>query len=135
MTARPAPLSKPQPRLRVISGRGSRTPALAPWLVFSLVAVMSFLGLAVTRTALDRTAVELQRLDEQIAEQTSLNQRLRLEIARLESPVRIAPLASEMGMVYPDQHHRLMVAGVLPADAPDDPRWVGIDRLEALSAP
>jgi cell division protein FtsL len=103
--------------------------------VFSLVAVVSFLGLAVTRTALDRTAIEGQSLDSQIAEQISLNQRLRLEIARLESPARIAPLAAEMGMVYPDQHHRLLVAGVLPSDAPADPRWVGIDRPQALSAP
>jgi cell division protein FtsL len=118
------------PGLRVIIGRGSRHQPLAPWLVFSVVAVIAFLGMILTRTSLDRASIELTSIERQLAEATSLNQRLRLEIARLESPARVAPAAQELGMVYPQTSNRLVVEGVLPLTV-SDPRWSDLTGIAA----
>lgn len=134
MTVSPVRLPRPHTGLRVLSGRRPIRLLAAPWFVVSLVAVVAFLGLVLTRTALDRGAVELATIERQIAEQTSLNQRLRLEIGRLESPARIAPLAEDMGMVFPLHSVHLSVAGVVE-DTPADPRWSAIQRLEQDTTP
>jgi len=118
-----------RPGLSVVNGRRPR-PRLLPWLTFSLVAVTAFLGMVLVRTSLDNTAIELARVEEGLAEARSLNQRLRLEIARLESPARIAPLAQEMGMEYPQQSRQLVVEGVVPKTI-GDPRWAEMDRYAA----
>jgi cell division protein FtsL len=98
--------------------------------IFSAVAVVAFLGMVLTRTSLDRIAIELTVTESQLAEAKSLNQRLRLEIARLESPARIAPAAQALGMVYPQSSNRLVVEGVIgPTVA--DPRWAEINRFAA----
>jgi hypothetical protein len=75
--------------------------------------------------------MELSRIERQLAEATSINQRLRLEIAQLESPVRVAPAAQQLGMVYPQTSNRLAVEGVIPATM-SDPRW---SELNAFAAP
>jgi cell division protein FtsL len=99
-----------------------------PWLLFSMVAVVAFLGMVVSRTSLDNTAIELARAELGLAEARSLNQRLRLEIARLESPARVAPLALQMGMVYPQQSEQLVVSGVVDQTM-SDPRWNDMNRF------
>lgn len=133
MTAQPLRHPYSRGRLRVVTGARAHRPSLAPWVVFSLVAVVAFLGMVLTRTALDRSAIELAKIERQIAEAKTTNQILRLEIGRLESPARIAPLAAEMGMVYPRTSEKLMVAGVIP-DGSSDPRWSELARL-AVAAP
>lgn len=75
----------------------------------ALIGVVAFLGLGFARTSLDHSAFELSELNEQIDAQLALNQKLRLEIARLENPARIAPLAQEMGMVIPTDTNQLLV--------------------------
>jgi cell division protein FtsL len=85
-----------------------------------------------TRTSLDRTAIELSRLEQGVAEAKSLNQRLRLEIARLESPARVAPLAHDLGMVYPQASNRLIVEGVIPRTLAD-PRWSDLNGFAAAA--
>jgi cell division protein FtsL len=74
-----------------------------------LIGVAAFLGLGFARTSLDRSAFELDRLNRQIVEQEALNEQLRLEIARMESPARIAPLAEELGLVIPENTRQLLV--------------------------
>lgn len=95
--------------LRVITGRGIRRPTLAPWMVMALMGVVAFLGLGFARTSLDRSAFELAELNSEIDAQLALNQTLKLEIARLENPARIAPLAKELGMVIPSDTNQLLV--------------------------
>jgi cell division protein FtsL len=102
--------------------------------VFTVVAVAAFLGMVLTRTALDRSAIDLASIERQIAEAKTANQLLRLEIGRLESPARIAPLAAQMGMVYPPRTEKLMVAGVIP-DGTADPRWADLERLSVGADP
>ena len=106
-----APRRSPAPDggLRVIPGRESRRPTVAPWMVMALIGVVAFLGLGFARTSLDRSAFELAELNTEIEAQRILNQELKLEIARLENPARIAPLAVEMGMVIPTDTNQLLV--------------------------
>jgi cell division protein FtsL len=82
---------------------------LAPWMVMVLIGVVAFLGLGFARTSLDRSAFELDRLNRAITEQVAMNEQLRLEIARLENPARVAPLAEEMGLVIPGDTRQLLV--------------------------
>lgn len=86
-----------------------RRPALAPWMIMAIVGIAAFLGLVFARTSLDNSAFELAELSEAIEQETALNRELRLEIARLENPARIAPLAVEMGLVIPEQTYQLLV--------------------------
>ena len=119
-----------RPGLRVVAGRKAARPAMGPWVVFSVVAIVAFLGMVATRTSLDRSAIDLAAIEADISQARATNQVLRLEIGRLESPARIAPLAREMGMIYPDQSQRLLVAGVIREDS-SDPRWAEIGRMAA----
>lgn len=123
-----------RPRLRVVQGR-LRRPAVAPWLGFALVFVVAMLGLALARTALDRGAFELSELSRRLAAAETYNQRLRLEVARLESPARIGPLAEGMGLVYPSGRILLLVDGLERGTPEDDPRWARIDRYALESTP
>ncbi len=72
-------------------------------------------------------------METQLAEAKGLNQRLRLQIAQLESPARVAPAARDLGMVYPQTSNRLVVRGVI-AKTVEDPRWAEINRFAAAVA-
>ncbi len=95
--------------LRVIKGHSLKRLTLAPWTIMVIIGVVAFLGLGFARTSLDRSAFELDRLDKAITEQEAINEQLRLEIARMENPARIAPLAEEMGLVIPGNTRQLLV--------------------------
>lgn len=103
---------------------------MAPWIVLSLITVGAFLALVGTRTALDRSALELAELNAAIAEEASRNQQLRIEIAELENPARIAPLAEELGLVIPEERRQILVQGVGRDDGITDP-----DYLAAVDSP
>lgn len=109
MTVQTAPRRDLDERLRVLKGRKLRKPSVAPWMIMVLIAVVAFLGLSFARTSLDRSAFELAELTRSIDEQTALNEQLRLEVARLENPAHIAPLALEMGLVIPEDTNQLLV--------------------------
>lgn len=109
MTVRVAPQQGADEGLRVLKGRRLRKPSLAPWMIMVLIAVIAFLGLGFARTSLDRSAFDLAELNRSIGEQSALNEQLRLEVAQLENPARIAPLADEMGLVIPDDTNQLLV--------------------------
>lgn len=109
MSARPQRLTEESSRLRVLRGRRARKVTLAPWMVMILVGVIAFFGLVFARTSLDKSAFDLAALDSAIEEQIEINRDLRIEIARLENPARIAPLAEEMGLVIPVETHQLLV--------------------------
>jgi cell division protein FtsL len=109
MSAQPLPRRRADDRLRVLKGRRIRKPSIAPWMIMVLIAVVAFLGLGFARTSLDRSAFELAELNQAIDEQSALNEQLRLDVARLENPARIAPLADELGLVIPSDTNRLLV--------------------------
>ncbi|HZD03775.1 MAG TPA: hypothetical protein VE173_02625 [Longimicrobiales bacterium] len=126
MTARPLRAPVRDSRLRVIGGTRTRRPVTAPWVAVSLIAIATFLALIGARTALDRSAFELAELDKSIAEEAQLNQQLRVEIAELENPARIAPLAEEMGLVIPTEHKQLLVRDVERDDGIVDPGYLAV---------
>lgn len=130
MTARALRSPRPTQGLRVVTGQRKKRQPIAPWLIFSMVAVVAFLGMVLTRTSLDRIAIELSTVEGQLAEAKGLNQRLRLQIAQLESPARVAPAAHDLGMVYPQSSNRLVVEGVIP-ETVADPRWAEMNRFAA----
>jgi cell division protein FtsL len=109
MSAQPLRRLRSDDRLRVLKGRRLRKPSIAPWMIMVLIAVIAFLGLGFARTSLDRSAFDLAELNKAIDTQLALNEQLRLEVARLENPARIAPLADEMGMVIPSDTNQLLV--------------------------
>jgi cell division protein FtsL len=114
-------------RLRVIAGKQrKRHPHVAPWMAFTLVVVVALFGIVTTQTSLDQGAFELAELNRSIANAQTENQHLRLEVARLESPARIAPIAAEMGLVYPDTRRMVMVDGVIDQIVEGDQRWSSI---------
>lgn len=124
MTAQPLGRSRGEQGLRVLKGRRLRKPSVAPWMIMVLIAVVAFLGLGFARTSLDRSAFELAELNKSIDTQEALNEQLRLEVARLENPARIAPLADELGLVIPSDTNQLLVDLDVPspvvAERPND---------------
>ena len=114
-------------RLRVIAGKQRpQHPHVAPWMAFTLVVIVALFGIVTTQTSLDEGAFELAELNRAIANAETENQHLRLEVARLESPARIAPIAAEMGLVYPDSRRTVMVDGVIDQVVEGDQRWASI---------
>lgn len=97
---------------------------MAPWVVLSAITILAFLALVGSRTALDRTAFEVAELNAALAEEAALNQQLRIEIAELENPARIAPLAEDLGLVIPEERRQLLVEGVGRDDGITDPGYV-----------
>lgn len=116
MTARPLRRTQESEGLRVLRGRRLRRPSLAPWMIMVLIGVVAFLGLGFARTSLDRSAFELHEINEALEQQGAINRQLHLEIARLENPARIAPLAEELGMVIPVSTNQILVD--LETDSP-----------------
>lgn len=109
MSVRPLRQVARENRLRVLPGKRLRKPTIAPWMIMAMIGVVAFLGLGFARTSLDRSAFELAELDKAIDEQVAINRALELEIARLENPARIAPLAEELGLVAPETTNQLLV--------------------------
>lgn len=109
MTVEPLRRTAAQEGLRVLKGRKVRKPSIAPWMIMVIIAVVAFLGLGLARTSLDRSAFELAELTKAIDEQQALNEQLRLDVARLENPARIGPLADELGLVIPGDTQQLLV--------------------------
>ena len=134
MTARPARQVKATGGLTIIRGSNRGRPVVTPWLAFVIVVVVALFGIVSTRTTLDAGAFELAELSTQLTEAEVHNQRLRLEIARLESPGRIAPAAEELGLVYPTERSLIAVPGVVVAVEDPDPRWAGLETYAAGAA-
>jgi cell division protein FtsL len=107
--ARPLHRAAADESLRVLKGKRPLRPTLAPWMIMVIIGVVAFLGLGFARTSLDKSAFELDQLNREISEQEAHNEQLRLEIARMENPARIAPLAEELGLVIPGDTRQLLV--------------------------
>lgn len=127
MTGRTAPVAPSGDRssLRLISARSDaarRAPgAMLMLLAFVALAVVSFLGMVWSRTLLDEGAFRLADLRSRIEQETVQNRLLRLEVARLENPDRVASLAEPLGLFYPDEVVHVHVADVVPEIPGFDP--------------
>lgn len=110
MSAVPHPRSEGRPRLAVVRGR-RRLPrfALAPWLIYTVLLAVAFLGIIYGQSSLNTRAMELTDLRAQVAAAEAEGQALRLEIARLSAPDRIVTRAEELGLVIPDTALRTLL--------------------------
>ena len=110
---RPAPRPRPQaapaaqPRLRVVppdyvSPRARRRRARRLLVAASTLAVLGLLGVATLHVVLSQGQFRLERLDARAGQEQERYERLRLEVAELESPARVVAAAQErLGMVPP----------------------------------
>ena len=86
----------PKPSLSVVPRR-RRWPAMVAGVAWSLV-FLGLLGAAVFHTQLAERQLRLDRLDRQVGVERERFDELRYERAELRSPVRLASVASELGM-------------------------------------
>lgn len=133
MTARLAPARQTRPHIRVIPGRGFQPMRIAPWLLFTALVVFVFFSLIYSRTALSDSAFDIEKVDSQIAQEEATYQQLRLEVARLQSPERIVPLAEEIGLVLPTQVRTVEAAGVTGSEGGAEARWAEVKSILTAS--
>ncbi len=130
MTARPAQRDQRHPGFHLIPGMGpAHRPRLRPWLVFVFFVILAFFGLIVSRISLDRSAFVLDELEDQITVAEADHWDLRLEVARLQDPERIAAAAKEMGLVFPEERHALDVPPMPDRDPEPGERWAQLKAL------
>lgn len=96
-------------RAPVVDGRN---PRVLPLAFFVVVVVAVFFVMIFLRIALDKTAFELETVQRQIATEESRQLDLRLQLAELQDPLRIANEATRMGLTYPDQRVAVVVDGL-----------------------
>ncbi len=102
----------PRPRVRVRSTHGTRGPRIVPLVFFTFLAIALFFAMIYLRIALDRSAFELDTLEDQISLEESRQLDLRLEIARLQDPLRISGEAQRIGLTHPEERLLLEVNAV-----------------------
>jgi len=122
---RSLPAAQPNAR-RVSPAKRSR---LRPWALFVVVVVVAFFGLTYSRISLDRSAFVLDTLDEQIATEEARHFDLRVEVAELRDPERIAEAATELGMVFPGQRIALAVERVVEPEVEPGYRWAQLRAM------
>ena len=98
----------------------ARGPRVVPLIFFTLLAIALFFAMIYLRIALDRTAFELDTLEDQIALEESRQLDLRLEIARLQDPLRISSEARRIGLTHPEERVPIEVSGVRERATPLD---------------
>lgn len=127
MTAQPITSPRPARRFRVLHAP-KRTPRFGMWLMTVLLIGGVFFGLIYSQTRLNERAIALQNAERAIETELARMESLQLEVARLQSPSRVAPAAEELGMVFPGERHTLSAPGVIVQS--DE----GIERLADLKA-
>ena len=131
MVARALPLGVPLPRRRdfhvVIGPRVRRR--VGGWMLLALTVAGIFFLMISSRVALDRSAFVLQDVQRQVAAEEARYWSLRLRVAELQAPERIATLASDMGMVYPVTFATIDVPGLGEPGPGIEDRWIDLKAL------
>ncbi len=115
--------------LDLVHPRAIRIPRIRGWLMFTVAVVAAFFVLIFSRTALDRSAFELQDLEGRIAAEETRYWELRLDVARLAAPNRIMALGEEMGLVYPAEIRPVTVTGTRAGESGIENRWTELKAL------
>lgn len=132
-TARVAPVRVPARRrteFHVVLGPGVRRHGrVRYWLLLAVSVAAAFLVLVSSRIALDRSAFVLDELEGRIVAEEARYWELRLQVTELQSPERIAALAAELGMVYPERVVEIEVPGLGSPGPGVEDRWVELKAL------
>lgn len=137
MVSRTAPLGFPLPRSRefhVLIGPDTRRRRVGGWIGLAIAVSAAFLLLVSSRIALDRTAFVVEDLQVRIAAEETRYWDLRLRVTELQSPGRIARVAAEMGMVYPDEIFTVEVPGLGDPGPGIEDRWIDLKALFSATA-
>lgn len=114
---------------RAVPRRIVRRRGLGSWLLFVAIVVAAFYGLIFSRISLDRSAFELEELQDQIVVEEARHFELRVEVAELMDPDRIATAAIGLGMVYPTERNQLTSDVVSPPEVQPELRWAQLRTL------
>ena len=111
MTTQAAPYAARRERDRAAETTQAGSPRIIPLLFFTALVVAIFFAMIYLRIAMDRSAFELDSVNDQITLEQSRTLDLRLELAQLQDPQRIAAQAAQIGLVYPEEQITLVVTG------------------------
>lgn len=130
MTSQAAPYAARRAREATLEANHPGSPRILPLLFFTALVVAIFFAMIYLRIAMDRSAFELDSVNDQIVLEQSRTLDLRLELAQLQDPQRIAAQAAQIGLVYPEEQITLVVTGeradvgytedAIPVDALND---------------
>ena len=109
MTTAPAEIPQVARRRRT-TARDVAGPRVVPLVFYTILVVALFFAMIYLRIALDRTAFELDELERSIELEQSRHLDLRLELAQLQDPIRIANEAQRIGMNHPTERRMLVLA-------------------------
>ncbi len=112
MTSQALPRAARRARGVSRANRAIGSPRIIPLIFFTILVIGVFFLMIYLRIALDQSAFELDTLQEQIAVEESAQLDLRLELAQLQDPQRIASQAAEIGLVFPEERVALVVAPI-----------------------
>lgn len=112
MTSQAIPRSLGRRRAVADPSSVAASPRIVPLIFFTVLVIGVFFLMIYLRIALDRTAFELDTLTDQIVVEQSMQLDLRLELAQLQDPRRIAAQAEQIGLVFPDERVALTIAPV-----------------------
>jgi cell division protein FtsL len=131
MVARSHPLVLPAPSrgFHVVIGPRARRRRIGGWVGVCFIVASLFFVMISTRVALDRNAFLLDDITSQISVEESRYRELRLQVAELQSPERIASLAEARGMVYPAEIVTIEVPGLGDPGPGGEDRWVDLKAL------
>jgi cell division protein FtsL len=137
MVSRTASPGFPLPRRRefhVVIGPSSRRRRVGGWVGLAIVMSTAFLLMVSSRIALDRSAFVLEDLQLRITAEEARYWELRMELTELQAPNRIARLAEEMGMVYPEEILTVEVPGLGGPGPGVEDRWIDLKALLSATA-
>ena len=101
---RPEPRRRARPQLRVVPRHARRRRAGLAVTALGLVLFATLFALAAFQALIARNQMQLDRTQERLAAAQAYHDKLRLQVARQESPDNvIARAVGELGMVPPDQ--------------------------------
>jgi len=121
----------PRSRARHV-GAGARTrsrPVVRPLVIFTMAVILAFFAVIYSRSSLDRTAFELQRLDHEIAAEQERHGDLRVDYARLQAPDLITQRAAALGLVYPEDRRTIEISGMADTVGGPEDRWMDLRAL------
>jgi hypothetical protein len=137
MVSRSVPAGFPLPRARgfhVVIGPATRRRRIGGWIGLAIALSAVFLLLVSSRIALDRAAFVLEDYEVLIAIEEARYWDLRLQVTELQSADRIASLADQMGMVYPERIFTIEVPGLGGPGPGIEDRWIDLKALLSATA-
>ncbi len=113
----------------VVIDQRARRRRVGGWVALAFTLAALFFVMISTRVALDRNAFILQDIRRQIETEEVRYWDLRLRLAELQAPARVAAAAEEMGMVYPGEIVTIEVPGLGSPGPGAEEGWADLKHL------